>query len=345
MKIKFGAALTALMLGSILNMGVAAAEDVVFAGAGGSIAKAYREKIFPEFEKKTGIKVNYVAGTILEGLVKVEAQRNNPNIDVVSLTDEAYAQFRQKGLFEKLSPAVISRFDKVFPALKYAEDYGVPMFILTTGIAYNKKIFAEKGWPAPTSLTDFWDPKFKGHIVVWTPSTTTGVLMLLLAAKTYGGDEQNVDPAFKKIAEIKNDISFNRADEMTMLFQQGQAWIGWWNNIRVQQVRAAGLPIELVGPKEGTPVYTNGIALVKGAPHRENGVKLMNWILSDEGQTLIARYIGGGPVVPEVKLDAKLAQEVPYGPAVTSGIFVADMNSAVKNRAAWLERWAKEVER
>jgi putative spermidine/putrescine transport system substrate-binding protein len=219
------------------------------------------------------------------------------------------------------------------------------MFILTTGIAYNKKIFAEKGWPAPTSITDFWKPEFKGHIVVWTPSTTTGVLMLLLAAKTYGGDEQNVDPAFKKFAEIKNDIDFNRADEMTMLFQQEQAWIGWWNNIRVQQVRAAGLPIELVGPKEGTPVYTNGIALVKGAPHRENGVKLMNWILSDEGQTLIAQHIGGGPVVPEVKLDAKLAQEVPYGPAVTSGIFVADMESAVKNRAAWLERWAKEVER
>lgn len=54
MKIMWGAAFAALIIGSVLNANTAAAQDVVFAGAGGSIAKAYREKIFPEFEKKSG---------------------------------------------------------------------------------------------------------------------------------------------------------------------------------------------------------------------------------------------------------------------------------------------------
>ena len=33
-----------------------------------------------------------------------------------------------------------------------------------TGLAYNKKMFAEKGWAAPTSWMDLADPKFKGKV-------------------------------------------------------------------------------------------------------------------------------------------------------------------------------------
>jgi hypothetical protein len=36
---------------------------------------------------------------------------------------------------------------------------------------------------------------------------------------------------------------------------------------------------------------------------------------------------------------------VPYGDAVRKGIYVADMNAVVKNRASWLDRWAREIER
>jgi len=322
-----------------------AAEEVVYAGPGGTIANAYRQNVFPAFEKATGIKVTYVVGTVLEGLTKVEAQRARPTIDVVTLTDDAYAQFRQKGLFEKLTSQLVPRLNAVYPAIRYEADDGVPMFILTTGIAYNTKIFKEKGFTPPTSIQDLWKPEFRNRIVLWTPATTTGVLELLLVAKANGGSENNVDPAFAKLRELSPYVEFNKADEMTSLMQREQAWLGWWNNIRVQQLKAQGLPIELIGPKEGTPVYTNGVALVKGGPNRDNAIKLINFILSDDGQTLIAQHIGGGPVVQTVVLPPNLASQVPYGDAVRSGIFVADMNAVVKNRGSWLERWAKEIER
>jgi putative spermidine/putrescine transport system substrate-binding protein len=322
-----------------------AAGEVVFAGPGGSIATAYRQGVFPAFEKGTGIKVTYVVGTVLEGLTKVEAQRERPAIDVVTLTDDAYAQFRQKGLFEKLTPQLIPRLTAVYPAIRYEADEGVPHFILTTGIAYNTKIFKEKGFPAPTSINDLWIPAYRNHIVLWTPATTSGVLELLLVAKAAGGNENNVDKAFVRLKELSPYVEFNKADEMTALMQREQAWLGWWNNIRVQQLKASGLPIELAVLKEGTPVYTNGVSLVKNAPNRDNAIKLTNYLLSDEGQTLIAKHIGGGPTVQSVVLPPDLATQVPYGEAVRTGIYVADMNAVVKNRALWLERWAREIER
>lgn len=321
------------------------AQEVVYAGPGGTIANAYRQGVFPAFEKATGIKVTYVVGTVLEGLTKVEAQRARPTIDVVTLTDDAYAQFRQKNLFERLTTQTVPRLGAVYPAIRYEADDGVPMFILTTGIAYNTKVFKEKGFPPPTSISDLWRPEYRNRIVLWTPATTTGVLQLLLVAKANGGNENNVDPAFAKLKELSRYVEFNKADEMTALMQREQAWVGWWNNIRVQQLKAGGLPIELVGPKEGTPVYTNGVALVKNGPNRENAIRLINFILSDEGQTLIARHIGGGPAIESVVLPPDLASQVPYGDAVRKGIYVADMNAVVKNRAGWLDRWAKEIER
>jgi putative spermidine/putrescine transport system substrate-binding protein len=324
---------------------VAAAEEVVFFVPGGTIAKAWREQVLPPFEKATGIKVVIVAGTVLEGLTKVEAQRAKPAIDVVTTSDEAYAQFRQKDLFDKLTPALVPRMSSIYPILRYEADMGLPIFLLTTGIAYNTKVFKEKGFPPPTSVNDLWRPEFRNRVVLWPPTTTTGVLGLLLVAKSLGGNESNTSAAFRKLKELAPYAEFNKADEMTALMQREQAWIGWWNSIRVAQLRAAGLPIELVPLKEGTPAYTNGVSLVKNGPNKGNAVKLINYILSDEGQTLLARHVGGGPVVQTVKLSAELASQVPYGDVVRSGIFVADMNAVVRNRASWLEQWAREIEK
>lgn len=336
------------MLASLLAaapLSATAQGTVVFSGVGGVAGKAYTEHILPVFEKATGIRVQYVPGTILEGLTKVEAQRGNPSVDIVVVTDETYAQYRKKDLFEPLTLAMVPRLPEVYSSVRYPGDLAVPALIATAGIAYDKQLFASKGFAPPTSVKDLWRPELKGRVAVWTPSTTTGVLMLLMTNAVEGGNANNVDPGFKKLKEIKDDVFFNNADEVSMLFQQKRIWLAWWNNPRAAQVKASGVPIEFIVPKEGAPLFTNGMALVKGAPNRDNALKLMNWLLSDEGQKLIAKHYRGGPVVPSVKLEPDVAAEVPYGKVVESGAFLVDMDTVVRNRAAWLERWGKEVAR
>jgi putative spermidine/putrescine transport system substrate-binding protein len=194
-------------------------------------------------------------------------------------------------------------------------------------------------------VKDLWRPELKGRVAIWPPTTTTGVLMLLLIAKVEGGSPTNIGPAFERLKKIKNDVYFNNADEMTLLFQQETIWMGWWNNVRASLVSDTGFPIEFVAPSEGSPLFTNGMTLVKGAPNRDNAIKLLNWLLTQEGQELIAQYYYGGPVVQSVKLEPALAKKVAYGKTIMDGAYMADMTAVVKERSKWIDLWAREVAR
>ena len=53
----------------------------------------------------------------------------------------------------------------LYPNARFRGDMAAGVNVGMTGIAYNKKMFTEKGWAAPTSWMDFADPKFKGKVV------------------------------------------------------------------------------------------------------------------------------------------------------------------------------------
>ncbi|MCO5089474.1 ABC transporter substrate-binding protein [Bosea sp. (in: a-proteobacteria)] len=322
-----------------------AAQSVVFCGVGGSAAETYKKNIFPKFEKAFGIKVQYIPATIMEGLSKLEAQRASPQMDIVMVTEEGYAQYRQKGLFEHITADILPAITDIYPVLRYPGDDGVPIQAVTTGIAYNSKIFESKGLKLPTSVQDLWRPDLKGRVAIWPPATTTGVLMLLMIAKVEGGSPTNIMPAFERLKKFKNDVYFNIADEMTLLFQQETIWLGWWNNVRASLVADTGFPVSFITPVEGAPLFTNGTTLVKGAPNRENAIKLMNWLLSQDGQELIAQYYYGGPVAQSVKLDPELAKKVAYGKTIMDGAYMADMSAVVSERSKWIDLWAREIAR
>jgi putative spermidine/putrescine transport system substrate-binding protein len=54
---------------------------------------------------------------------------------------------------------------KIFPTARFKDDIAAGVTMGMTGLAYNKKMFAEKGWAAPTSWMDLADPKYKGKVV------------------------------------------------------------------------------------------------------------------------------------------------------------------------------------
>src|SRR3954469_10955102 len=57
------------------------------AGYGGSFEQTMRKEIIPAFEKKHGVKVEYVAGTSTDTLAKLIAQKANQQIDVAIMDD------------------------------------------------------------------------------------------------------------------------------------------------------------------------------------------------------------------------------------------------------------------
>src|SRR6266496_5319631 len=75
--------------------------------------------MFEEFEKSTGIKVNFVRFSSGEALARVMAEKNNPQVDVLfGGPVETFAAGISEGLFESYKPP---SFAKLAPRFKQAD--------------------------------------------------------------------------------------------------------------------------------------------------------------------------------------------------------------------------------
>src|SRR6202008_1102553 len=117
------------------------------AGYGGSFEEKIRDEVIPPFEMENGVKVEYLAGNSTDTLAKLQAQKGNQQIDVAIVDDGPMYQAIQLGFCGKIAglPAA-----DLFDAARFKDDKAVAIGLVATGLMYNTKYYAEKGWPAPT---------------------------------------------------------------------------------------------------------------------------------------------------------------------------------------------------
>src|ERR1051326_7825018 len=136
---------------------------LVNAGYGGSWEHTLRKAMFPDFEAKHGVKVEYVAGNSTDTLAKLQAQKGNQVIDVAIVDEGPMYQAIQLGFCSK-----IDGLDKtqLYPAALFKADKAVAVGQTGTGFMINTKTFKDKGWPAPTSWNDLKDAKSNQMLVI-----------------------------------------------------------------------------------------------------------------------------------------------------------------------------------
>src|SRR5450830_302967 len=90
------------MLACAATSCVNAAETLYVGGYGGSVEQAFKEKIIPPFEAKTGAKVVYVPGNSTDILAKIQAQKGHQEMSMVMMDDGPMYQAVGQGLCTKL---------------------------------------------------------------------------------------------------------------------------------------------------------------------------------------------------------------------------------------------------
>src|SRR5204862_536814 len=73
--------------------------ELVVAGYGGSFETIFKQKLAPTFEKKCSCKVNFISGNSTETVARVQAQKDNPQIDVTFVDDGPAFQGQALGLW------------------------------------------------------------------------------------------------------------------------------------------------------------------------------------------------------------------------------------------------------
>ena len=205
---------------------LAQTKTLYVAAYGGSFEQTMRRDIIPPFEKKYGVKIEYVAGNSTETLAKLQAQKGNQQIDVAIVDDGPMYQAVALGFCRDLAKAPI--YDDIYDVAKFSSNKAVGLGMVGTGIMYAKKAFDDNKWPAPTSWEDLKDKKFAKKLVIPPLNNSYGLHALVMMAKLRGGGEKAIDPGFKS---FKDEIGPNvlvyepSPGKMTELFQSGQAVI------------------------------------------------------------------------------------------------------------------------
>ncbi len=342
--IGFALALVLVLLAPRVSL---AQQEVVLATVGGSFAKTIEDQIGPRFEKAYNVKLRLVPGNATETLARVQATKDNPQIDVSLLDDGPASQGILLGLFQPMDPAAVPNLKSMYPFALRDKNICVDSLIVASGFMYNTKVFKEKGWRPPTSWNDLFRPEFSGRLLIPPIQNTHGLETLIMLARLNGGGERNIEPGFQAMQKLKSHVVVFEAEpgKQTDLFIHGQAVLMVWNTGRVYAFQSTGFPVDFVYPAEGAFSIALTACVTKNTKRPKLANELVNFLISEEGQLALANGTKFGPLNSRVKLDPDLARKVPYGLEQINKLVKKDWDYINQHRAEWTERWNREIER
>ncbi len=303
------------------------------------------KNITKPFKAEYGIDIVRELGNNSARLTKLEVQKNNPVIDVVHFADYYAALAKTKGLIEPIDVSRLKNYDKIYDFAKdpIGGNYAIAYSVFGYGIVYR----TDKIKKPITSWKDFWREDLKGRISLPDITITYGPAFMMLTNELFGGEanDPELKVAFEKLAQLKPDIVtfYKRSSELINLFKMGEVWAAPVARFAWGRLLATGLPLAWVSPEEGMLGFMSTVSIVKGAKHRDEAYKYIDFILSKEVQQNEAMDLVDSPVNKDVKVPKEIAEKLTYGEEQIKSLRFYDVNFIVKNRDKWLKLWNKKI--
>jgi spermidine/putrescine transport system substrate-binding protein len=249
-------------------------------------------EVVKEFEKKFAVKVKYDTYESNDDLY-AKLKPGNPGYDLIFPSDYMVTIMGKENLVEELNLANIpnrKNIDPKFlkPPFDPENQYSLPYQWGTMGLGYNIK--------ATGGEIDSWEaafaPKYKGRVALMDELRPQigGILIYLgYDANTTNPDE--IAKAKDFLIEHKDNIAAFAPDTGQMLLDQGEVDIAVEWSGDIFQIMEENPDIRYAIPKEGTVIWTDNIAIAKGAPHKELAEKFINFLLEPHVGAKISNFI------------------------------------------------------
>ncbi len=293
--------------------------------------------VLEEFQKATGIKVNFIRFSSGEALSRIIAEKNNPQVDVLfGGPVETFAAGIQEGVFESYKPPA---FDRLAPRFKHANGQWVAIADDPLVFLSNNKFLKENGLAPPASWSGLLNPAYKNMLQMADARTSgTAVTRIFSILEVNGRDEAK---AFDFMRKLRPNVQLytKSGGGGTLPVGLGQAGAGIFFIVDALDTKAKGYDVSISFPQEGIGTSAEAIALIKGAKNPQTAKKLIDWAASPEMQSLFAKYkINFVPAHPDVAVEPSLA-----GVLKSAKIFPIDADYAGANRKRIVDRWINEV--
>ncbi|MFD9193462.1 2-aminoethylphosphonate ABC transporter substrate-binding protein [Streptomyces phaeochromogenes] len=304
-------------------------------GLKGENGDGWYDRIFKDFEKETGIKVEYVEGGSGEVVQRAVREKSNTQADVLVTLPPFIQQADGKGLLQKYTPA---GSDQVGGADKGADGTWTSVVNNYFGFVYNKKELKQ----APTTWEQLLDAEYKNKIQYSTPGVAgDGTAVLIKAMHDFGGEKA----AMGYLAKLQsNNVGPSastgklapKVDKGELLVANGDVQMNF-----AQAKSMPNLAIWFPATATGRPTtfalpYAAG--LVTDAPHSDNAKKLLDFMLSRKAQQQVSEIGGGFSARQDTKpTDANAIALTKLMDGVE--VFEPDWADIDKNLTAYVDDW------
>lgn len=257
----------------------------IFADGSLKVVAAYggKEKIFQQFTKDTGIKVDFIDMSSGEVLSKLQAEKGKPSADVwFGGGLDSFITAKNKGLLEQY----ISLEMKEVP-LKYRDKdgYWSGVSLVLVGFMVNNEILADKKLAAPKTWADLTKPEYRDEVIMANPaiSGTNYALVDNLI------QELGEDKAWEYFEALNKNVPFlaKRGGEPPMKVTTGEFGVAVIPMSGEFILMEGKYPVTTIYPEDMIPWVPAGMAIFKNAENLPEAKKFIDWALSEKGQTVI----------------------------------------------------------
>lgn len=250
-------------------------------------------EIINEFEKETGIKVNYKEVTSNEDMQSL--LETNPNqYDLAVVTDYMVDILRQNGNLKALDKSQMPNISNINPVYQnnyYDEknEFSIPYAISTSFLLVNPEAVKELGAKPITGYKDLWQKELKDKVVVidWSVEIM-GLVLKTLGYEYNETDSVKVAEAKEKLFELRDNIMRFETNTPEDSLISGEAVAGFMYSNQAVKGKAADGRLEPVFPVEGMPIYIDCFVMSKEAPNKEGAYKFLNFLMQPEIAAKIA---------------------------------------------------------
>ena len=235
---------------------------------------------------KTGVTVPADNKNSGQALAQMVAEKASPVADVTYLGVTFAIQAQKDGVVAPYQPA---NWKDIPDGLKDPAGHWFSIHSGTLGFMVN--VDALKGKPIPKSWADLLKPEYKGLIGYLDPASAfVGYVGAVAINEARGGTLDNFGPAidyFKALQKnepiVPKQTSYARvlSGEIAILLDYD------FNAYRAKYKDKAN--VAFVIPTEGTVVVPYVMSMVANAPHSADAKKVLDFVLSDEGQAIWAK--------------------------------------------------------
>ena len=337
--LKYTTAAGMMVLFRPLDLFAGKTERIAVTSFAGIWEEAVRSCFVSYFEEKSGAKADVVIGGPPQWMSQIEANLEKPPIHILVNTIDLALIAGKKGLVEKIRPEKLSNFkdipQKFTDVLK---GWGTCFNYGSAGLAYNKQRIKKP----PKSFQEFVDRTAKGDLRASLPNVSyppCPQMLIWSFADVFGGNVNNVDPAFAAIKRMReNTIFYSSSTEFLNHLETGEADIGiYWDGRTWSYYDTGATWIGYINPEEGGIMNPTAVQKVKNSP--DVAWLYLDAMLAPEPELKFAKMLNYPVTNSKVKYPPELEErfvpweETRWPPFEELG----------KQIPQWVERWNKEI--